>query len=260
MNGPQEQYTDDMKNHFGYYATWNPGAPLKLGDIGTIKDNVFTKIADLDSRGITFGTRDDTTKTDLEYSSKGSITTTAKLSGTVAPQGSILTNLDAGIIVEFQNENSTLFKANGTLTPTIKDTIKLGNEVLDLYRNGKWNKSWVIITELVTADSSTILISNSSNGRIELKANANIDAKNFDIADAKFDFSTQFLKGLDTKIIAKEGLTPLFKVMGIKTSIFLPPIFKSHGLSADDLLTPESAKHEHKDQIYFGYISEDVNE
>jgi len=260
MASAQEQYTDEMKKKFGYYATWNPGVPLKLGDIGTLNDNVFTRLSNLSDRGIEFEIREDLTKTPLEHSSEGSVSVTTKLSGTVAPQGSVLTNLDAGIIVEFSKENSTLFKANNTTSPSIKDAIKLEEQVLDLYRKGKWNKNWAIVTELVEAENATVIISNNSNSKIELKANANIDAPTFDIADAEFKFSTQFSNGLETKIISAEGLTPLFKVMGMKTRIFLPPIFKTKKVMAFDLVTPETAKTEYKDEIYFGYISREERE
>jgi len=260
MASAQKQYTDEMKKKFGYFATWNPGVPLKLGDIGTLRNNVFTRLSNLSLRGIEFEIRPDETKTPLEHNSEGSVSVTTKLSGTVAPQGSVLTNLDAGIIVEFSKENSTLFKANNTTSPSIKDNIKLGEQILQLYREGKWNKNWVIITELVEAENATVIISNNSNSRIELKANANIDAPTFDIADAEFKFSTQFSRGLETKIISAEALTPLFKVMGMKTRIFLPPIFETKKVMAFDLVTPETAKNEYKDDLYFGYISDDERE
>lgn len=260
MKSAQKQYTDEMKKEFGYYATWNPGLPLKLGDIGTFNDNLFTRLSNLEDLGIEFEIRPDETKTHLEYNSQGSVSVTTKTSGTIAPQGSVLTDMDAGIIVEFSKEHSSLFKAKNTTSPSIKDSIKLGNQILELYKEGKWNKYWVIITELVKAESATVIISNSSNSKIELKANANIDALNFDIADAEFKFSTQFSRDLDTKIISAESLTPLFKIMGIKTRIFLPPIFKSRNVSAFDLVTPETAKCEYKDDIYFGYISDEETE
>lgn len=256
----QEQYTDEMKKKFGYYATWNPGVPLMLGDIGTLKDNVFTKLSELSSFEIKFDIRKDETKTPLEHNSKGSVSITTKLSGTVAPQGSVLANADAGIIVEFSKENSTLFKANNTVSPSIKDTIKLGNQIIQLYEEGKWNKQWVIITELVEAENATIIISNSSNSKIELKANANLNAPTFDIADAKFEFSTQFSRGLETKIVSAEKLTPLFKIMGMKTRIFLPPIFRTKNVVPFDLVTPQTAKEKYKDDIYFGYIATDERE
>src|SRR5688572_12513976 len=219
--GPQEQYTDDLRKRFGYYATWLPGTPLSLGDVGLVKDNVFTRVANIEDFKIKFEKLTDDSPDDLEYSSKGSVSVTAKLSGTVTPEGSSLGKLDAGFIVEFQNENSILFKANQAKIGLIKNTNTLGDQVLRLYEEGKWNKHWVVITELVKSESATILISNSANGKIELKANASVDAPKLDIADAKFELGAIFSKGLETKIIAQTGLTPLFKVKGIKTRIFL---------------------------------------
>lgn len=260
MKSAQRQYTNEMKRKFGYYATWNPGVPLQLGDIGIFKNNIFTKISDLESRGITFETREDQDRVDLEHNSQGSVTVTTKLAGTVAPQGSILADGDAGIVVEFGRENSTLFKANNTVSPSIKDTIKLGNQILDLFKQGKWNKDWAIITELVKAESARVIISNSSSSKIELKANANVDAPAFDIADASFEFSTLVSKGLETKIVASEGITPLFKSMGIKTRMLVPPVFKAKGINAFDLLTPDAANEAHSDDIYFGYLSTEERE
>ena len=256
--GPQKQYTKEMKSHFGYYAAWTPGSPRELGHIGVLDGNVFTHVSDLQSRlGAMPATTQDPTTEDLDYQSSGSVTTTAKLSGAATPTGSILTQLDAGIIVEFSRQNATLFRALNCTTTYIADTISLGQQVLDLYRAGKWNKQWVIITELVVAESATILISESRSAKIELKATANLDAPQLDIADAKFNFAHQFVQGMDTRIIAKNGLTPLFKVMGIKDPIFARPSFNGvamRNMSAH-LLTPELAAGELKDQLHFDVIN-----
>ncbi|KFC19669.1 hypothetical protein [Chryseobacterium sp. FH1] len=255
--GPQEQYTDEMNRKFGYMATWLPGTPLKLGDIGVIHDNVFSRVAGLEDFDITFYIREDDTPEDLEYSSKGSVSVTTKLSGAVTPPGSSLGNLDAGFIVEFSGQNSILFKANKTKTNLIKNTIKIGEEVLKLYKDGKWNKKWVVITELVEAETATILISNAKNARIELKANANIKLPKLDIAEASLDLGYTSYKGMDTKIISQSGLSPLFKVKGIRTNIFLPPAFADKGLKAFDFVTPATAAGEYKDNLYFDYVSSD---
>lgn len=256
MSSAQKQYTNEMKKKFGYYATWNPGLPLKLGDIGILKKNIFTRIAGLNDFNIDFDIRQDDTKSPLEHSTQGSVTITTKLSGTIAPQGSVLTDLDAGIIVEFSKENSTLFKAINTTTPSIQNAISLGDKIIGLFKEGKWDKDWVVITELVEAESATIIISNKSNSKIELKANANIGAANFDIADASFEFSPQFSRGLETKIISSEGLTPLFKIMGIKTRWFAPPIFKANSVRGLDFITPYNAKNEYRDNLYFDEIDD----
>jgi hypothetical protein len=254
MKGPQEQYTDEMKKNFGYYATWQPGVEIQLGHIGIFKDNAFTHISDLASMGIQFEIEADLSKVNLEYNSKGSITVATKVSGTAPPTGSVLTTADAGIIIEFSKESATLFKANNTVTPMIRDTIKLGDEILKLYLAGKWNKKWVVVTELVKAESATIIISNNSAGKIELKANANVNTANIDVADVKFDFSVQYAKGLETKIIAEDGITPLFKIMGMKTGIFIPPSFTAKGLTALDLVTPFNASEKYKGKVHFANL------
>jgi hypothetical protein len=252
MKGPQEQYTDEIERRFGYTATWLPGTPLLLGDIGVMKDHVFTRVAHLSDFQISFETREDNSSDDLDYTSKGSVSVTAKLSGTLPPVGSTLTEVDAGIIVDFKNENAILFDVAGATTSMIKNTVKVGEEVLKCYREGKWNKHWVVNTELVNVTSGTILISNSKDARIELVANANIDAKALDIANVAFDFGATFTRGMDTKIIAQQGLTPLFKTRRIKTHIFVSPTFETKGVTAFDLLTPNTARAEYKDEIYFG--------
>lgn len=257
MNSAQKQYTNEMKRKFGYFATWNPGLPLELGDIGIMKNNIFNKISNIKNFNITFEIVQDSTTMDLEHFSKGSVEIATKLAGKIPPAGSVLTTLEAGVIVEFNKEKSTLFKANNTTTNSIDDGIKLGNEILKLYKQGKWNKKWVVINELIKAENSTIIISNASNGKIELKANANVDLPNIDIADASFDFTTQFSRGLETKFITTNNLTPLFKIMGIKTKFLSTnPDFEPVAINPLDLITPESAKGIDKDKLVFEALNE----
>jgi hypothetical protein len=254
MRSAHQQYTEELRQKFGYHATWNPGLPLQLGDIGIFRDNIFTRLSNLRDQGIAFEVRKDPTKTPLEHQTEGSISVTTKLSGTAAPAGSVLTRADAGIIVEFSREHATLFKAVNTTSPSIKDAIGVGEQVLKQYRAGKWNKKWVVITELVKAESATIIISNSTDGKIELKANVRIDKPGLDISDAGIQWSTRFSRGLETRIISAEGLTPLFRIMGMKSRIFMPPVFAATQVDPFDLVTPETARKRYRPDLYFGHI------
>ena len=40
-----KKYTKELNQQFGYLATWLPGTPLALGDIGILRNNEFTKIS-----------------------------------------------------------------------------------------------------------------------------------------------------------------------------------------------------------------------
>lgn len=262
------KYTRELKRQFGYLATWLPSTPLALGDIGVLRRNEFTKISNLSDFDIDFEIEADETKSDIEHSSKGAVSITTKASGSVAPQGSVLGQVDAGITVEFSKENAILFKANGTTSPSIKDQIKLGEEIINLYKAGKWDKDWAVITELVDADSATILISSSAKGKVELKAKGDVEAAKIDIADTELGFELSFSKDLSTKIVAEQSLTPLFKASKVKSRIFAPPVFKmnkTHSINLNsspvasmDLMTPSIAA-DYGDVLFFGEAEFEVD-
>ena len=234
MTSVKKQYIKEMKKRYGgYHATWAPGVPLQVGDIGTFdNDGGFSKIANLANLNIPFEICPDEAGDQLDYSSQGSSSVTAKLSGAVAPNGSVLAEGDAGIIVEFSKTNSILFKAKDVTYPSINNQIQLEKDIIELYKNGKWKKEWCVITELAVAESATIIISNSANSRIELKANANLEAATINIADAAFNFSIQSARNLNTTIIAQGGVTPLFiaKKLNFKKGLFKPTTLAGFGI------------------------------
>jgi hypothetical protein len=103
--------------------------------------------------------------------------------------------------------------------------------VLQRFAENKWPKDWLIITELVEAKEATILISNAKDSQIELKANADISpSSELNIADAEFNFSVVSKRGLSTEIIAKEGVTPLYRVAGIRKPLLGDPSLGSKEL------------------------------
>lgn len=222
------KYTRELFREFRYFAAWLPGTPFELGDIGIMKGKQFTKIGNLKDEkfNIRFEIENDSTPSDINHSSKGAVIVTAKLSGTASPTNSTLTELEAGFNVSFSKENAILFKAKNTFNHTIKDQIKLGDEILTLYKNRKWDKDYVVITEIVEAESSTILISSEKNSSIDIKASADIGSKALDIADTSLELGLKFSRGVSTELICKGDLTPLFKVSKVKNRLFSSPKFE----------------------------------
>jgi len=227
MKPVNKQYIREIKKRYGgYHATWAPGVPLQVGDIGDFdKDGAFQRLANLSDLKIAFEIRTDNTNNQLDYTSQNKVDVITKLSGQIVPN-SVLKDIDAGVIVAFKKGSSVLFKAKNVRYDSIKNIIQVENEVIKLYGKNNWKKEWCIITELAIAESATIIISNSSSSKIELKANVGIGTANINIADASLDFSIQSAKDLSTTIIAQEGLTPLFKVrkLKLKGGLFTPPI------------------------------------
>ena len=218
MASVAKQYVDEIEKQYGggYRATWLPGVPLSVGDIGVLVDGVFERRSSIKYYGIEFNTLTDKTSASFDYASQKGVEITIKMSGEIAPPGSILNDVTAGIIVEISHANSVLFKANNTKNHSVKDINKLEKDVIKLYKEKKWEKEWCIITELVVADSATIIMSGSENSKIELEATADIGIGEIDIADATLGLAVRHKNNVQTEYIAEKNLTPLFRVKQLK--------------------------------------------
>lgn len=206
-----------MNNKTGYRATWDPGKPLKIGYIGKLDNfGVFTVYSSLEKESITAEIHLDDTTADMDYTSHDSVNITAKLSGKAPVAGSVFTDLDAGFSFDFKSSKSVVFQSSGNKTNQIVNLAAITKSILQKYKDGNWDKDWLVVTELVTAESATIIISNSSDGKLELKANANVGTSNLKLTDVSLGLSVAREKGSTLKYIAENGLTPLYRVMGIK--------------------------------------------
>jgi hypothetical protein len=215
MAGPMAQYTNEMRNKFGYFAAWTPSHPFKLGDYGILKKSVFRRLANVVDLGISFETRVQNSKANLKYATEGAITETITLAGEAVPVGSVLGKADAGIIVKFGKKDSVLFEVNGYKTNFIANITRLGDDIRNKSGQGPWDRDWLVITELIIADSATILISSSNQGLIELKANAELKPAELNIASLNAQFQSVNSRDLSVQIVAQEGITPLFHLWGI---------------------------------------------
>jgi hypothetical protein len=207
-----------MHKKTGYRATWNPGLPLKIGFIGKLDTaGSFTVFSSLEREGIIAEVLSDDSKSEMDYTSSDKVSVNAKLSGTVPAAGSVLSNLDAGFDISFNSEKAIIFKASGVVTDQITNIGAIEKQILGKYADGSWDKELLVITQLVRTDAATIIISTSSSGKLELKANAGIGAgTGLKITDASLDLSVASEKGSSIKFISENGLTPLYRVMGVR--------------------------------------------
>ena len=216
-----EQYTQEMCKHFGgsYYAAREPGVKIQLGDIGVLKNYVFTRIGNVlnEPFNLAFTTLEDENPVQkATYVSQGSISWSASLAAEVAPVSTIVNNVGADVTLEFGKDKSTFFEALNIYHHSIENNIMLGNAILDLYKMGMWEKQWVVVTEVNVADSATILISQSSSAKVELTVSGEIGAAGISIADPSLGLKFKSAKGLGYQTLAQEGITYKFKLMGLK--------------------------------------------
>ncbi len=224
------KYTRDLYRNFKYLATWKPGVPLQLGDIGVLKGKQFTRLGNIKSDfGIDFTVRKDTTPDNLKYVSKSGVSFTAKAANMKIPVGSTLEDSDIGFNISFSKEKAIFFEAEGTYYHSIESQFALGKEILKLYKENKWDKDLVVITELAVADSSTILMSLAKKGSVDIKVNntEGIENKALSITNPELELGISYNTNVSAEIIAKEGPTPLFKVSKVKKPFLGKPIFET---------------------------------
>ena len=225
----QSQYTKEMSDRFGgYFAAWTPGDPLQLGDFGTLDGKAFTSIGNVAHIPITFARRPDpTAETIGPYKSDGKVTVTFKASGSAPIPNSTLTQADAGFAMNFSGEHGVFFLAENCFQPCIEDQDKLGRDIISAFKDGRWSKSWHVITQIVEVECMTVLVSASSSGSVDLKANGTLGPTPgaSDLAKISVGLQVQFSHNMETLLVTKSGSTPMFKLSVIKKRLFGTPNF-----------------------------------
>lgn len=216
MANPSKFYLSHMNAKTKYRATWDPTKQLKIGYIGKLEQGILSIYSSLEKEGIRVELATDPAGAAMDYTSHDDVSITAKLSGTAPAAGSVFAASEAGFSFEFKSENSIVFQTGNHKIHQLVNLAEIEDSVLEKYKNGNWDKDWVIVTELVEADTATIIISNSSNGSLELKARTDVRAGQLTLTDASLGLSVVREKGSTLKYITQSGLTPLYRVMGIR--------------------------------------------
>ena len=219
-----KQYLKEINSQFNYRANWEPNKPLQIGDIGILEKGIFSLRSSLEKEGIAMQVRTEENTGSLKYTSSGSVSIQTKLAGQATLPQSGLGQGDAGFAIQFNKEKAIVFEIQGYKTHLVENVGDIEKEVLQRFMTNQWNKNWLIITELVQADSATILISNNRDSSVDIKVNADVQpGANLSIADASLGLNIVSRKGISTEILAREGITPLYVVSGIKKKLFGDP-------------------------------------
>jgi hypothetical protein len=233
-----DRYTREIRDNTNYLATWLPNVHVAPGQVGRITNNEFTYVGTLTGDfKIPVDTEDAPSQGDFEYYSAGAVKVTAKLAGEVPPQGSILAKIDAGINLAFSREHAVAFRAAKCRATRIRNQIDVGKAVLALHEKNEWPDDLVVVTEVITAGSTTILISSSSNASIDLRASGSVDIKTVHIADVDAGLSVSNSSNMGIQTVAEGGLTPLMRTQGIQKRLLRSATFRGRRGAAESPAT-----------------------
>lgn len=218
MANPSRFYLSHMHAKTGYRATWDPTKLLKIGSVGKLEHGVLNVYTSLDKEGVPLEISSNNFGAAMDYTSHESVSISTKLSGAVPKIGSTLSEFDAGFTLNFRGDNGVVFQTSNHKVHQLINLAEIEDLVLAKYDKGNWDKEWVIVTELIEADAATIIISNSNNGVLELKADTSIAAQNLTLTDVKLGLSVVYEKGSSLKYLSQHSITPLYRVMGLRSA------------------------------------------
>ena len=210
-------YSKEIYKNLKYRTTWLPGSPINLGAVGLIEDGIFRPITTLDNLGMSFDEVIDTDKDTFNYTSSSGVSITFKAAGETNDKFSYVSDASAGAMIEFSRSGAVVLQLGDVAIHRIADQPKLYKELLRAVVLGdedKWQRNWVAITEVVQTGSGTIVISDSDNSKLELKASGSVAPAS--LVDVSGNFSVASESQISTKIIAKSGLSPLYRGVRIK--------------------------------------------
>lgn len=213
MTAVSAQYTREIRGALGYSATWLPSVDIRIGDVGVISDYQYRRVSSLADFGIGFTTRKDDSRAVIQYSTENAVSIGVDGAADAGVLGN--TPLEGRLSVKFGAGNAVLFQAGNCRTQAIEDQHGLGRQVLEMADRGDWPEGYVVVTDVVTADVTTVLISNGSGAEAEFSLDADVELQSTSLVNAKAQVRLLHAKNIGTQIVAQRGLTPLFKAQGV---------------------------------------------
>lgn len=249
MSSAARQYTADLRRELSFLASWPPGARLQLGDVGTTDgDNVFMRLSSLQALGVPFKEMlASEGRENYQYASKGGVDFGVKLAG---EPSSLLPNVPlhkAGLGIRFKRKHAVVFRADGARHSRIEDLLLLRNEVLSLIQAGQWNRDWSIVTHLVSADATTVLVGSSASSGIEFELDGAVQAGGLELLSATGSLHTVASREMELAMVGTGGATPLFRGMRVKRRFFLFGPEELRAAYSDDLERLATGEEEDED-------------
>jgi hypothetical protein len=229
-----QHYVKEIKEQTGYTATWFPWVSVSPGDVGTISsDYGYQPLTTLKQMGIPFDVASGDVQADFDYASKDNVAISINILGDAPMAGTAISEAQGSVSIKFGKGNATVFRITDCKSAVIKDQAAIRDEVLRRFESKQWNEDTVIVTETVTA-KGTIIVSSGDNAQIDFAVKGSVGTPEFNLANMGGKFQITNESQIAIKIVAKENITPLFKISGIKKSFLKTPRYVPKENVGDD--------------------------
>jgi hypothetical protein len=137
-----------------------------------------------------------------------------------------VTGIKTAIEVRFSKKHAVVFHLFGCKHTLIDDVQAPGREIISRNQSNQWDKDLAVVTEVITANRGTVLISEEKNAELDLEVGAKVGVNGLNLANLGGEFTETKKSSLSIKLVAKENLTPLYVAHRIKRVGFFRPTKK----------------------------------
>ncbi len=221
MASVAEQYVREIHDDLSYWPVWAPGVHLELGSCGPVGDDwEFKPEANIRDFGIEFEPAPpNPTTMPWRHVSDEAVAWDIQLKG----ENSTIPNVPAGkagISLKFSREKGIVFVALGGQIDRVANINQLKKDFATAAGADRSLERYWVVTELVTVDSASVLISQSKNGEFAATAEADFKAGIVDLANASIGVSETHSQSVSTLLEPANQATPLFNAIKLKQNFW----------------------------------------
>jgi len=260
MSSIVEIYTNAVYDNLNpLYANWEPGRPIQLGDFGVMRSRTFICLGNISDFGMTFSKRTDPATSNKFFASQDTAEVKFHAKGAAPVSGVV--NVKATLEVNFSSQDAVFFNAADCEYTMIANKVALGKAVMAKYEQDEWQREWIVVTDLVKAGATTVVVSGARTASIVLEATGDVERIN--LADASVGLTIKSASNVGYQVVAAKELIPLFGLCKIQSTFLwwndnFRPLF-SLALSDIRLLealenSPRVQTEESKEALHFGQL------
>ncbi len=219
MPDPAVKYAIEVhKKYRTYWPTWIPSERVAIGDFGELHRGIFFKrLGHVSECGISkaaLKTNPAKGRDDLYFRSKGRVRVRLQADGANAIPGLGIPPGRVGGRIKFTRANAAFLAAVGVKVRALRSEHKLRAELTAKVESREFPADYVVVTDLLDAESGRVFISSARGESVMLHAKAAVGAAPLQLASlgGRLDMAadSEAMMSFD----GTQGMTPLFKIMG----------------------------------------------
>lgn len=171
-----DTYIGQIYKKAGFFAPWFPNIEVGLGAIGVLEGGVFKAKSTLKKEAIPWEASEPGSAAPFELVSERGVEVRMKAEAEVVA-ASFLKVGEAGALISFTKRGATVLHATGVRERHIENRADVEEAVLAAFEKRKWKKEWLFVDEIYVAERATVLVSEGTDVKVELRAKVPVAAE-----------------------------------------------------------------------------------